>query len=95
MKNIQYKTHGAMLEAGPAGKMIKKPFYATAEIPFSEENWQKAEAEAVPGTVQLLNEADAEPAPHNGQSSIQLIDRATGKLYEVYIENGQLMMEVL
>lgn len=95
MKNIQYKTQGATLEAGPDGKMVKKPFYATAEIPFSEENLLQAESKALPGTVKVVETSERDDRPVAARDRVCLIDRATGKPFEVYIENGQLMMEVM
>ena len=94
MKFIQYKTLGAMLERGLDGKPVRKRVSVTAEVPFSEEALQQAEATALPGTVQVIDKEER-TASLRAVPSICLSDRATGKLFEVYIENGQLMMEVI
>lgn len=99
MKKIEYQVPGAMLERSPDGKLARKPFNATAEIPFSEENLQKAETIGLPGSVQILRKED-HPLLRGEQIQkvlpfISLTDRATGKIVELYVENGQLMMEVL
>lgn len=94
MKIIQYKTLGAMLEPGPGGKSVRKSVNVTAEVAFSEEALRQAEAAALPGTVRII-EKEAVASFRNAAPSICLTDRATGKLFEVYIENGQLMMEVI
>lgn len=95
MKKIRYKLPAAMLEHGSDGKLIRKPLTATTETPFSEENLLQAEAKALPGTVQIVESQEQAVPSVVAQDCICLIDRATGKPFEVYIENGQLMMEVM
>lgn len=94
MKIIRYKTLGAMLELGPDGKPIRKDVSVTTEVPYSQEALRKAESTALPGTVQTIERKDPADTAKPVQS-ICFSDRATGKTYEVYVENGQLMMEVL
>ena len=99
MKKIAFNTSGAMLEHSSDGKLVRKSVRGAAELPFSEDNLQQAAAKALPGSVRII--ADTDPDSHGTVPredvlpSICLKDRATGKLFEVYIENGQLMMEVL
>ena len=93
MKKILYKTLGTILEPGPGGNPIRKSVSVTTEVPYSEEALRQAEATALPGTVQVIDREEV--AAPIGKSAIRLTDRATGLLYEVYIENGQLLMEVI
>ena len=95
MKIIQYKTLGAMLERGPDGKLVRKVLHGSAELPFSEDNLQQANAAALPGTVQIRSVEGQDISREEVHQRFCLQDRANGKLFEVYIENGQLMMEVL
>lgn len=99
MSNIQYKIPGAILERGSDGKQIRKPFDATANVPFSEENLRQVEKKALPGTVQILADDEQLAPGANAQPDapqrIRLQDVATGEIYALYIENGQLMKEVL
>lgn len=99
MKKIAFNTPGATLERSPDGKLVRKSFRGTAELPFSEDNLQQAKAAALPGTMRILS-VEEHNEKHNIPNEevlqrICLADRATGKPFEVYIENGQLMMEGL
>ena len=94
MKFIQFKTSGAMLESSHAGTPIRKNVDVAAEVPFSEETLQRVEAVALPGTVRIIEKEESE-APIRAEPFIRLADRTTGRPYEVFVENGQLMMEVI
>lgn len=93
MKTIVYKKTGTMLSRSGRGK-THEPVGVTVEVPFSEENLQCAEAEALPGSLQILEESGAASEELTVHQKLVLQDRATGKLYEIYVENGKLMMEV-
>ena len=97
MKKIVYKTQGTMLVPGPSGGLIPRKFEADAEAPYTEENLAEAEARALPGSLQILSHEDSSQIPVSAEPllGITLKDRATGKLYELYIENGKVMKEVL
>ena len=98
MKIIRYKTAGEMLTQIRNGSLQKQTITGTVEKPYSEEALKEAEAEAIPGTIEVI---DAVPpvannvAHHVLHDQLALVDRATGKPYVVYVENGKLMMEVI
>lgn len=94
MKTIVYKKPGTMLSRSGQGKTLE-PVGVTVEVPFSEENLQRADAEALPGSLQILDLPDADPEEYPVSKNLVLRDRASGKLYEIFVENGKLMMEVL
>ncbi len=94
MKVIEYKIAGAML-AGSGQGATEKPVNATVELPFSDSNLKRADAEALPGTVQVLEIPEASGTEDPVHQRLVLQDRATGKLYELYIEDGKLMKEAL
>ena len=98
MKNIQFKAPGAMLVRSPEGKMVRKAFDATVELPFSEDNLHYAEEKAVPNSVQVYDvtaEPEADATCKSALDRICLADRQTGSSMQLYVENGKLMMEVL
>lgn len=99
MKVIRYKRIGARLVHGPDGGLIRKPLEVVVELPYSESNMKKAEANAVSGSLQILTREDHDllhsGKPAAAQPRICLEDRTTGEIYEVYIDAGKLMMEVL
>lgn len=92
MKKIAYTATGAVLEPGADGKLVRKVIRTRVELPYSEENITRAESEAEPGSVSVFDTlGEAAPA----QDRMVLQDRATGKLFEIYIKKGKLMMEVI
>lgn len=100
MKKIFYKTSGTMLVAGPNGDLVPKPVEASVEAAYSESALQYAETVAIPGSIVILGDdapakADTIETPEPINTRLLLQDRATGKIYEIYVENGKLMMEVL
>lgn len=94
MKTIVYKKPGTMLSRSGRGETLE-PVGVTVEVPFSEENLQRAEAEALAGSLQILEELDSAPEESAVHQKLVLQDHTTGNLYELYVENGKLMMEVL
>lgn len=96
MKNIQFKVPGAMLVRSPDGKMVRKSFDATVELPFSEDNLHYAKEKAFPNSVQVFDaENESAASCETALNRICLADRQTGSSMQLYVENGQLMMEVL
>lgn len=92
MKIIRYKTAGEMLTQIRNGSLQKQTITGTVEKPYSEEALKEAEAEAIPGTIEVID-AVLPVAHHVLHDQLALVDRATGKPYVVYVENGKLMME--
>lgn len=99
MEKIVYKTAGTMLVPGKDGTLIHKRVELDAEDPYTEENFKHAEQIALAGTLQVISDESQPQAPadtveENPLDRLLLKDRATGMIYEVYIENGKLMKEV-
>jgi hypothetical protein len=86
MKTIMYKKPGVTADPNQAA------FAVTVQLPYTEANLAAAKAEALPGSLQILEEAEAPAEP---MDRVLLKDRATGKTFEVYVESGKLMMEVI
>ena len=98
MKIIRYKTAGEMLTQDRYGSFQKLTITGMVEKSYSEEALKEAETEAIPGTIEVI---DALPpvandvAHHVLHDQLALVDRATGKPYAIYVENGKLMMEAI
>ena len=97
MKTIRYETAGEMLTQGRSGSIQKQAIVGLVEKPYSEEAMREAEAEAMPGTIEIVDAQDPAAqdfdAVHERLDQLVLVDRASGKPYVVYVENGKLMME--
>lgn len=93
MKKIIYKIHGEQLLNSRISTPESRPVVLIKEVPYSEAALEWAKAEALPGTLEILEE----PEPFLGETCdrILLKDRGTGKVFELYVENGKLMMEVI
>lgn len=94
MKTIAYKTTGAALVPGVYGESRLEPIGVKVELPYTPENLERAEAEATPGTL-LIWESSDDDELLDVRDRLVLKDRSTEKLFELYVENGKLMMEVL
>ena len=94
MKKIIYNTPGAALIPGTHGGTNLDPVSVAVELPFSPENLRQAEAEASPGSL-LIRESSEDEATADVLDRLVLKDRAADRLYELYVENGKLMMEVI
>ena len=92
MKKIAYTATGAAWEPNADGKLVSKAIRTRVELPYSAENLIRADSEAEPGSVTVF-EVPNEAAP--AQDRLILQDRATGKAFEIFIQNGKLMMEVI
>ena len=99
MKTIRYKATGEALLTGANGGLKSQPIATIVEVPYSESNLKAAEENALSGTIEVLDAPESEIPPDNSddvhRKQIVFVDRATGKPYSVYVENGKLMMEVV
>lgn len=94
MKKIVYKVLGKQLTGSRFSGTEEIPVEVSQEVPFSEAALDWAKMEALPGSLQIVEEPD--PAePENTFDRILLKDRSTGRLCSLYVENGKLMMEVI
>ncbi len=98
MKKILYKSSGGVLLPNANGVPVRSSIDVAAESPYSVENLKEAEQHALPDTLKI--QADPEEAPaadptDAAQPWVVLTDRATGELYQLWVERGKLMMEVL
>jgi hypothetical protein len=94
MKKIIYKVLGKQLTGSRFSGTEEVPVEVSQEVPFSEAALDWAKTEALPGSLQIVEDTD--PAElENTLAKILLKDRSTGKLFELYVENGKLMMEVM
>lgn len=89
MKTILYTTPGATIQGGTT-----QPMSVSVELPYTPANLERAEAEAIPGTL-LIRESSEDAQLLDAKDRLVLKDRATGKLFELYVETGKLMMEVI
>ena len=93
MKKIIYKIHGEQLLSSRISTPESRPVVLVKEVPYSEPALERAKAEALPGTLEILEEP--EPVSEEIHDRILLKDRSTDKVFELYVENGKLMMEVI
>lgn len=89
MNKIIYTTPGATIQGGTT-----QPMGVRVELPYTQANLERAETEATPGTL-LIREASDGDDLLDVKDRLVLKDRATGKLFELYVETGKLMMEVI
>lgn len=94
MKKIIYKVLGKQLTGSRFSGTEEIPVEVSQEVPFSEEALELAEAAALPGSLRIVEEPDLADRETTFER-ILLKDRSTGKLFELYVENGKLMMEVM
>lgn len=93
MKKIIYKVHSQQLLGSRFSTPETRPVVVSKEVPYSEAALEWAKTEALPGTLEILEET--EPVAAEVCNKILLKDRSTDKVFELYVENGKLMMEVI
>lgn len=93
MKKIIYKVHSQQLLGSRFSTPETRPVVVAKEVPYSEAALEWAKAEALPGTLEVLEEP--EQVLEEIHDKILLKDRGTDKVFKLYVENGKLMMEVI